>query len=104
MKNASIYFSPQATKTVFGQAFQQMKSRDAAIYRLEKGKQVYKTVFVGQFADDYGGPYRSSIVQMCQELQDWVLPLFMPVCALLCSNSCCWASFVRFVLYSGFVD
>jgi hypothetical protein len=32
-----------------------------------------------QFADDYGGPYRSSIVQMCQELQDWVLPLFMPV-------------------------
>jgi hypothetical protein len=56
-----------------------MKSRDAAIYRLDKGKQVYKTVFVGQFADDYGGPYRSSIVQMCQELQDWVLPLFMPV-------------------------
>lgn len=56
-----------------------MKSKPATLYRLDKGKQMYKTVFVGNFADDYGGPYRSSIVQICQELQDLVLPLFIPV-------------------------
>jgi hypothetical protein len=33
----------------------------------------------GFCTDDYGGPYRSSIVAMCEELQSLLLPLFVPV-------------------------
>jgi hypothetical protein len=83
----------RGNRTLFGQAYQQLKNKDAAIYRLDKGKQVYKTLFVGQFADDYGGPYRASIVQMCAELQDMVLPLFIPVPnarARVGQNRECW--------------
>ena len=68
----------KAKKSLFGQAYQQLKDKDPSIYRIDKNKQCWKTVFVGNFADDYGGPYRASIVGMCNELQTSQLPLFCP--------------------------
>lgn len=39
---------------------------------------VGQVVFQGEFSDDYGGPYRTCLDMMCQELQSSVLPLFVP--------------------------
>ncbi len=52
----------KATKTLFGQAFQQLKGKDALIFRLDKNKQLYKTVFVGMFA---GVCFRLGSVCVC---------------------------------------
>jgi E3 ubiquitin-protein ligase HERC2 len=67
----------QGKRSIFGQAFRQLNHRDPKMFRLEKSKCAWKTVFKGEFADDYGGPYRSSIEDMCKELQSNVLPLLI---------------------------
>jgi len=67
----------KARKTLFGQAFQQLTNRDPAMFRLEKGKCAWKTVFRGENSDDYGGPYRNSLEDICSELQSSILPLFI---------------------------
>jgi len=67
----------KARKTIFGQAFQQLNHRDPKLFRLDKNKCAWKTVFKGEFGDDYGGPYRNSIEDICAELQSEFLPLFI---------------------------
>lgn len=64
-------------RSLFGQAFQQLGNRDAKMFRLEKGKQAWKTLFKGEHSDDYGGPYRNAIEDMCAELQSSTLPLLI---------------------------
>lgn len=64
-------------RSLFGQAFQQLNNRDPKMFRLEKNKCAWKTVFKGEFSDDYGGPYRQSIEDFCNELHSDLLPLFI---------------------------
>eukprot|EP00475_Leptophrys_vorax_P044051 TRINITY_DN8686_c0_g1_i1.p1 TRINITY_DN8686_c0_g1~~TRINITY_DN8686_c0_g1_i1.p1 ORF type:complete len:636 (-),score=165.67 TRINITY_DN8686_c0_g1_i1:54-1961(-) len=64
-------------KSLFGQAFQQLYHREPRMFRLEKNKCAWKTIFKGEFSDDYGGPYRNSIDDICRELQSSVLQLFI---------------------------
>ena len=64
-------------RTVFGQLFQAFSAKPAELLR--KKNRAWKVVFQGEYADDYGGPYRESIAQLSQELQSPQLPLLVPV-------------------------
>ena len=46
--------------------------------RLRRDERAWKVVFVGEFSDDYGGPYRTCLDSICAELQSPLLPLFLP--------------------------
>ena len=59
--------------------YQQLKTKDPSIFRLDKNKQCWKTLFIGNYADDYGGPYRASIVGVSAEIQSPQLPCFITV-------------------------
>lgn len=50
----------------------------ATVYRLRKGERAWKVVFLGEFSDDHGGPYRSSLDGISVEVMSSVLPLFIP--------------------------
>lgn len=64
-------------RSIFGQAFQQLHHRDPKMFRIDRNKCAWKTVFKGEFSDDYGGPYRQGIEDICNELHSEVVPLFI---------------------------
>ena len=71
----------KGTRSLFGQAFQQLSSKPPDVFRLRVNDRAWKTNFVGEHATDAGGPYREGLSVMCQELQSTHLPLFT-----LCPN------------------
>ena len=48
---------------------------------LRRRDRAFKVKFVGEASDDYGGPYREAITNVCSELQSAASPLF-----ILCPN------------------
>nr|CAG4713265.1 unnamed protein product [Naegleria fowleri] len=68
-----------AFNSLFIQAFNQVKSMHPKI--LSRKQASWKVTLIGEAADDYGGPFRESLSNMCQELIAFdppVLDLFIP--------------------------
>eukprot|EP01119_Soliformovum_irregulare_P020806 TRINITY_DN6796_c0_g1_i1.p1 TRINITY_DN6796_c0_g1~~TRINITY_DN6796_c0_g1_i1.p1 ORF type:complete len:3271 (-),score=955.48 TRINITY_DN6796_c0_g1_i1:39-9716(-) len=65
-----------ATKGIFIQAWKQLHRLDAALLRSRE--RAWKVEFVGEGANDAGGPYRESISAICEELQSDKVGLLIP--------------------------
>ncbi|TYZ57747.1 hypothetical protein PybrP1_007755 [[Pythium] brassicae (nom. inval.)] len=65
-----------ARYALFSQAFRQLNSLGGAHYR--RADNFYHVVFLGENAQDAGGPYRETLAQYCEELQSPQLPLLLP--------------------------
>ncbi len=59
--------------TTFAQAFRVLYPMDPA--KLRHGDKVYSVQLAGEFADDYGGPYRESFEGYCVEVQSTSMSL-----------------------------
>jgi len=67
--------STQAQNSLFVQLYEQIRSvKPRTLCRNDKA---FRVNFVGEAADDHGGPYREAIAHICGELQTDVLPLFI---------------------------
>ena len=62
-------------RTLFKQLFEQLHMLDPALLR--RRDRGFKVKFVGESADDYGGPFREAITNMCAELQCATSHLFI---------------------------
>ncbi|GAB9466542.1 Hect e3 ubiquitin ligase [Globisporangium polare] len=62
--------------TLFSQAFRQLNSLSGAHYR--RPDNFYHVTFLGENAQDAGGPYRETLAQYCEELHSSQLPLLLP--------------------------
>lgn len=62
--------------TLFSQAFRQLNSLSGAHYR--RPDNFYHVTFLGENAQDAGGPYRETFAQYCEELHSSQLPLLLP--------------------------
>ncbi|GMF16116.1 unnamed protein product [Phytophthora lilii] len=62
--------------TLFSQAFRQLQSLDGTHFR--RNDALYHVTFLGENAQDAGGPYRETFAQYCEELQSPQLPLMLP--------------------------
>ncbi|KAF4029479.1 HECT domain-containing protein [Phytophthora infestans] len=62
--------------TLFSQAFRQLQALDGTHFRREDA--LYHVTFLGENAQDAGGPYRETFAQYCEELQSSQLPLMLP--------------------------
>ncbi|XP_043254504.1 probable E3 ubiquitin-protein ligase HERC2 isoform X2 [Colletes gigas] len=67
---------PDGMKSVFGQMVSKMSllTQDVLFFP----HRIWKVKFVGESVDDCGGGYSESIAEMCDELQNGSLPLFIP--------------------------
>lgn len=65
-----------ARATLFSQAFRQLNALDAAHFR--RPDNLYHVTFLGENAQDAGGPYRETLAQFCEELESAQLPLLLP--------------------------
>ncbi|KAK1947830.1 putative E3 ubiquitin-protein ligase HERC1 [Phytophthora citrophthora] len=61
---------------LFSQAFRQLQALDGTHFRREDS--LYHVTFLGENAQDAGGPYRETFAQYCEELQSTQLPLMLP--------------------------
>lgn len=62
-------------RSLFSQLFSQLDSvSDQILRRRDRG---FKVKFVGEASDDYGGPYRETISNICNELQSPTSPLML---------------------------
>ena len=68
--------------TYFMQAVAQLRHHGTGVFRIGKGQRAWSAALVGQFSQDCGGPYRTSITRMCEELMSDQLPIFTP-----CANA-----------------
>jgi len=62
-------------KTLFGQAFAELHHLPPKILR--RRDRAFKVKFIGEGSDDYGGPFREAITNMCAELQSASSSLFV---------------------------
>ncbi|GMF49964.1 unnamed protein product [Phytophthora fragariaefolia] len=62
--------------TLFSQAFRQLQSLDSTHFR--RADALYHVTFLGENAQDAGGPYRETFAQYCEELQSTQLSLMLP--------------------------
>lgn len=62
--------------TLFGQILRLLADRHPRMF--QTNKRIWSTVFLGEGADDVGGPYRELLNGICQELMSSVLPFFVP--------------------------
>ncbi|KAF7995498.1 hypothetical protein HCN44_006605 [Aphidius gifuensis] len=67
---------PDGIKSVFGQMVSKLSLLTQDVLFLPH--RVWKVKFVGESVDDCGGGYSESIAEMCDELQNGSLPLFIP--------------------------
>lgn len=63
--------------TLFLQTFSQLESKNVRFLSRKNG--AWKVTFVGESADDYGGPFRESLTSMCLELESDLMDLMIPV-------------------------
>jgi hypothetical protein len=68
----------RAKKTVFGQLYNQIGNKEVSSFRIRKNERAWKTIFLGEYSDDFGGPYRACLDDIASELQSSVLQLFIP--------------------------
>ena len=71
-------------RSVFGQLHREMRGWTAASFRrayVGKGhggqRRAFKVKFLGEGVNDYGGPYREALAQICAELHSETLPLLV---------------------------
>lgn len=78
-KASEQYENPlrKANNTLFNQGFRQLFYISPEL--LKRKKSCFKVNFVGEAADDYGGPFREALSQMCDELQEDSLPVLIRV-------------------------
>lgn len=65
-----------ARATLFSQAFRQLNALESAHFR--RSDNLYHVTFLGENAQDAGGPYRETLAQFCEELESTQLPLLLP--------------------------
>lgn len=63
--------------SLFNQAYGQVQAMNPRVLSRKGG--AWKVTFLGESADDYGGPFRESLTQICMELQTTQLDLLIPV-------------------------
>ncbi|KAE9024104.1 hypothetical protein PF002_g4103 [Phytophthora fragariae] len=66
----------EGRQTLFSQAFRQLQALDGTHFRREDA--LYHVTFLGENAQDAGGPYRETFAQYCEELQSAQLSLILP--------------------------
>ncbi|RHW68570.1 Concanavalin A-like lectin [Trypanosoma brucei equiperdum] len=62
--------------SVFGQTFSLVADQNPRIFCTNR--RFWSVVFLGEGAEDVGGPFREHISEMCRELMSTELPLFVP--------------------------
>lgn len=62
--------------SLFGQVYALLSGRSCNVFCTNK--KLWSVAFLGEGADDVGGPYRDSLSQICSELMSSMLPLFIP--------------------------
>lgn len=62
--------------TVFGQTHALLHDQGSRIFKTNK--RMWSVLFLGEGAEDVGGPYREHLSEMCAELCSSALPLFIP--------------------------
>ncbi|KAG5464479.1 hypothetical protein LSCM1_00669 [Leishmania martiniquensis] len=62
--------------SVFGQTFSLLGSQSPRIFQTHQ--RFWNTVFLGEGAEDAGGPFREHLSEMCRELMSSRLPFFVP--------------------------
>ena len=62
-------------KTLFEQAFAELHHLPPRVLR--RRDRAFKVKFIGEASDDYGGPFREAITNMCAELQSAASALFV---------------------------
>ncbi|KAG5490798.1 hypothetical protein JKF63_00920 [Porcisia hertigi] len=62
--------------SVFGQTFTLLGSHSSRIFQTHQ--RFWNTVFLGEGAEDAGGPFREHLSEMCRELMSDRLPFFVP--------------------------
>ena len=67
----------KARRTLFGQCFQQLKNKDASMFKVGTNVRAFRANYLGMGSIDAGGPYRDALENICKELQSPGLPLFM---------------------------
>jgi E3 ubiquitin-protein ligase HERC2 len=68
--------TPSIADTVFGQTHELLRDQGPRMFRTSK--RMWSVVFMGEGAEDVGGPYREHLGDMCRELMSNALPLFVP--------------------------
>eukprot|EP01029_Cantina_marsupialis_P017936 TRINITY_DN4057_c0_g2_i2.p1 TRINITY_DN4057_c0_g2~~TRINITY_DN4057_c0_g2_i2.p1 ORF type:complete len:1511 (+),score=591.48 TRINITY_DN4057_c0_g2_i2:227-4759(+) len=63
------------TKSLYGQLFQQL--RVVPVSAMRNSEKAWHTRFLGEYGDDYGGLYRETMTQICNELASESLPLLL---------------------------
>jgi len=65
-------------KSVFGQCFEQLKTKKPESFKVTKAQQIFSVQFQGEGSVDVGGPYRECLSNMCGDLMSDATPLFIP--------------------------
>lgn len=63
--------------TLFLQTFSQLEPKNTRFLQRKNG--AWKVTFVGESADDYGGPFRESLTSICLELESDLMDVMIPV-------------------------
>lgn len=63
-------------ESLFGQVYHLLSSKPSSLFCTNK--KLWSVCFLGEGADDVGGPYRESLSQICTELMGPMLSLFVP--------------------------
>lgn len=62
--------------TIFGQTFDLLHQQSPRMFKTSK--RMWSVVFLGEGAEDVGGPYREHLSELCNELMSTALSLFLP--------------------------
>ncbi|KPI87063.1 putative ubiquitin-protein ligase [Leptomonas seymouri] len=77
INRAKAHADAQSVKaSVFGQTFALLGSQPSRIFQTRQ--RFWNTVFLGEGAEDAGGPFREHLSEMCRELMSTRLPFFVP--------------------------
>ncbi|KPA81804.1 putative ubiquitin-protein ligase [Leptomonas pyrrhocoris] len=77
INRAKAHADTQSVKaSVFGQTFALLGSQPPRIFQTRQ--RFWNTVFLGEGAEDAGGPFREHLSEMCRELMSTRLPFFVP--------------------------
>jgi hypothetical protein len=63
--------------SLFSQVFIQLQAFHPKVLSRKNG--AYKITFIGESAEDFGGPFRESLTQMCSEIQSEQLDILSPI-------------------------
>ena len=70
----------EAKKSIFGQVVREMENRcpSMSCFRMHStDDQCWRVNFKGEGSDDYGGPFRDCLVNIANEMESGVVPLFI---------------------------